>query len=316
MKAVSYLERIAIVLIVPLLCFASQDSGKECQESPKIIQWLPDSKSIEGWQLDDKPDIYTPDSLYEAVNGAAPLYHSYGFKKLVRGHYKNEQDSTAGITVDIYDQGDVSGGFGVYSSSRHPDEHFLSIGTEAYISGSILSAWKGPYYIFLSGYDEDKSTVKAMKTIARRIVSKIPGDDVYPQPLKLLPQKGKVDHSELYRKTDFLGFDFLSNSISALYCVDSATATFFVSSCKDRKQSKEVFFKLTKALSERSQIVKEKENLEKTVFSARNRSLGKVLTSTKGKYLFGVYSKEEDISWKQLKRLFKRCNHHLTKSNK
>ncbi|RJP31600.1 MAG: hypothetical protein C4527_07320 [Candidatus Omnitrophota bacterium] len=280
----------------------------------RVIDLVPQSGFLEHWKIEEGPEIYTPETLYEIINGAATLYLSYGFREQAYARYVNETDAGMGITAYIYDQGSVEGGYGVYSSSRHANENFQAFGTQGYRSGSIVSAWKGRFYISLSGDRDDETTAQALETLARSIMSDIPGNDAYPKILKLLPEQGKVKNSELYTEKDYLGFDFLTKAVSASYRVESITAVLFVSRCPNREKANAVFQQLETALAKRSESV-DMPYSNMQVFGFDNRSLGKIMIACREHYVFGAFAKWDDPSWTPWNHLFSLmtgCSHHLT----
>ena len=88
------------------------------------------SPKVNGFALKSKPAYYSPDNLYEYINGAADLYLNFHFKKLSVFEYRNKKKGS--ITVDIYEHKDINNGFGIYCSEKPSDGPFLKIGTEGY----------------------------------------------------------------------------------------------------------------------------------------------------------------------------------------
>ncbi len=274
--------------------------------SVSVQDLVPPSGFLDGWTIEEGPEIYTPDNLYEIIDGAAPLYLSYGFRKQAYVRYVHEGDSPFGITAYIYDQGSVEGGFGVYSSSRHRNENFQAFGTQGYRSGTILSAWKGRFYIYLTGDRENEETVKAMESLARRITEQIPGRDSYPQAFQLLPEEGRVKNSEVHTEKSYLGYDSLQKSISALYQVKDSTATLFVAQYSDEEEMEKQYSLFQEAIATRNETV-DLPYSNILPFAVKSRSLGKVLTTSYQHHIYGAYSKD-NIEWNDLYQLLTRCS--------
>jgi len=70
------------------------------------------------------PKTYTPDTLYEYIDGAADVFLSFDFQKLASLTYENHSKST--ITVDIYRHNSERNGFGIYSQEKPQQGNFLS----------------------------------------------------------------------------------------------------------------------------------------------------------------------------------------------
>src|SRR5574340_658280 len=77
---------------------------------------LPGTAAVPGWPARVESRTYTPQTLYECIDGAADLFLAYGFQTLTHGEYG--ADDAHLITVDVYDMGAPLHAFGVFSSER------------------------------------------------------------------------------------------------------------------------------------------------------------------------------------------------------
>ena len=100
--------------------------GQEIPKYPKIGEWQPQKKV----------QVYTPDNLYDYINGASELYLSYQFQQLDVIYYKNRKKQE--IVVEVYQHRSPLFAFGIYSQERSPESNYLPYGTESYIDGSNL----------------------------------------------------------------------------------------------------------------------------------------------------------------------------------
>src|SRR3972149_9613743 len=55
---------------------------------------------VKGWKQAGKPQAFSPETLYEYIDGAADLYLKYEFQELKVAEYRN--DRKASVTVEIY----------------------------------------------------------------------------------------------------------------------------------------------------------------------------------------------------------------------
>ena len=84
-----------------------------CRRSGKPL--LPVSGFTPGWALEGPVKTYTPDDLFEYINGEAELYLQYGFKDLVSGFYLKDKDEKQGVSADIYRMASPLEAFGLYT---------------------------------------------------------------------------------------------------------------------------------------------------------------------------------------------------------
>jgi hypothetical protein len=90
------------------------------------------------------PKIWTPDNMYEHVNGEAELLKRYGAASLVYASYENDRGSY--LSVDILDMGAPVNAFGLYSLYAGCD------GEEYRASGATVLSGDFTSYAFLGRY--------------------------------------------------------------------------------------------------------------------------------------------------------------------
>lgn len=277
---------------VPL--FAADNNPNPGEFSVRNL--IPSSGVIPGWRRVEGPAFYNPDTLFEIVDGAAPFYLNLGFRELAHARYQDSQDETRNITLDIYDQGTVEGGFGVYSSSRHSDESFQKWGTQGYRSGPLAILWKGRFYISLMGDDERPETLQGLEAFAAWINGRLPGEDVYPELIDRLPPKNRIPNTELYVSEKYLGYRFLSNIASAQYCVLSSTATLFVAHYSTPEQVKSILDQVRKEIGKEEPLPDvSSPPPTAAAYACADKYLGHMIFLSIGQYLYGVFDPEVQI---------------------
>ena len=153
-------------------------------------------EDISGWKKNPTEGYYSPDNLFEYINGNAELFISYDFRNLITLTY-NKDESTE-ITVDIFDMGNPANAYGVFSHSRENEDRFISdeIGSE--YGGGLLTFWKGRFYISILVYPETEERKEIVKNIAERISKLIRGKNTKPAILSLLPSEDLAPYSIRY----------------------------------------------------------------------------------------------------------------------
>jgi hypothetical protein len=141
---------------------------------------------VRGWVLTSEPEIYTPENLYEYIDGASELYISYGFGKLfTRRYLKSGQPD---ITVDLFDMGDAGSAFGIFAHSQ--ENPGKEIGQDSEYLDGLLRFWQGRYYVSLLCSPETPESRLALMELGRRLSEKIPSAASRPRALSLLPPTG------------------------------------------------------------------------------------------------------------------------------
>ena len=82
MKNITFIK--ALILAITFLFFPYTTTVMADSVVEKL---LPHNPGITGWQLAGNSYHYLPENLYNYINGAADLFLSYGFVKLVGAEY-------------------------------------------------------------------------------------------------------------------------------------------------------------------------------------------------------------------------------------
>jgi hypothetical protein len=168
-------------------------------------------------QVGAKPageSVFYGENLWEYIDGAAEAFHAYDFVALIHQDYLVDD---AEVTVDIYDMGDPVLAFGMYSSERSPEYHFLDVGAEGYGDEFGLNFFQDRYYVKLSIFSESNSTMSMLETVARRISGKIEIGKSLPAIFSRFPNENRIPRSEQYIFQAPLGHSFLSPVFSVQY---------------------------------------------------------------------------------------------------
>lgn len=156
-----------------------------------LLDQLPET--VDGWQA-SQDTVYTPDNLYDYINGGAELYLSYGFKDVLsRTYVRPEQPD---ILVDIFDMGRAANSFGVFAHTREVVDTTFGQGSQ-YTSGSLVF-WKGRYFVSIFTFPETKASKAALMTLGNQIEQAIAEKGELPAILNLLPPSNRVEASVRY----------------------------------------------------------------------------------------------------------------------
>lgn len=156
-----------------------------------ILQMLPDNPS--GWQNSLNDRVYTPETLYDYIDGGAELYLSFNMKEVASRIIAMEE---AEIRIEIFDMTSSSDAFGVFSHTRTKDEKQYGQGSQ-YFTGALIF-WKANYYIAITANDENDEIIRAMQSLAKQIEQKIGLTGDLPGIIKLLPPENLLEDGFIY----------------------------------------------------------------------------------------------------------------------
>lgn len=197
----------------------------------KLADLTPD-----GWVLYDRVLRFTPENLYEQINGRAEFYLAFDMAEMTFASFEKDADDLQFIDVSIYDMNTPTHAFGVFSGERSKEAPPVELGREAYRSGANYYIWKGQYYIQIVASDTNEELQQLGMGIARKAAALVTdsGDSVWG--LTALPEKDRLPQSEQYFLVDALGLDFMRNTYTARYDKAGTVVEAFLSQ-RDSQES-------------------------------------------------------------------------------
>ncbi|MBM3335552.1 hypothetical protein FJY63_12905 [Candidatus Sumerlaeota bacterium] len=202
-----------------------------------------------GYAASGRPALYRRDNLYEAIDGQATEYISYGCVGLAMLEWTKDKDSAEKIQVEIYDMGAALGAFGVYSRAHTAEQKFANIGEEAAVAEDAVEFARNRFYVRMMGPIGSSET---LLTVARSTVARIaPG----PKPEELtasLPRKGRMASSERWIPEAAFGMEFLRGVFAARYGLGSEAVELYLAAFSDAAEAQSAFKKFRQAVQARS----------------------------------------------------------------
>jgi hypothetical protein len=150
--------------------------------------------TIDGWAKAASPDLYTPKTLSNYIDGGAELFLSYGFQGALSLKYLDAAENEIGI--DVFDMGSGPDAFGVFAHSRETIDDRVGQGCE-YAAG-LLTFWKGRYYVSILAYPETPEKRDLVFKLGRTIAGAIKDDGALPPVISLLPAENLLPETVHY----------------------------------------------------------------------------------------------------------------------
>ena len=273
-----------LILWVGILCGAGVAEGKD------VV--FPE---MDGWKQAGQPQTFSPDTLYEYIDGGADLYLKYEFQELRVAEYQN--DKKASVTVEVYRHRDSNHAFGIYSQERLSNASFMDIGAQGYSEAGVLNFIKGAYYVKLSSDNAGADDQEILLAFARRLSQEVEGQASLPGVLSSFPPEGKRKNSEKFIAKDFLGYSFLHSGFTADYELSGKKYQIFVIEGENQADCRAML----------GEYLKQVETLEKNVVEGshrlKDRYHGELDLFWKGKYIWGTVNLgDPDLRSKYLKQ--------------
>lgn len=266
-----YLIKIIIAcLIVSLNTFA--------QTSQELKSYLP---AVPGWNISEKVEVFSPENLFDRINGAAPLFIENNFREMTSMEYTKGDDY---ITIQAYRHATPEDAFGMYASERSPDLIFYPFAGEAQGDDNGIFFFAGNIYVKMwSSSSENVGNV--LRTIAESLASRITPEAGYPSIVKLFPEEGKMAHSETYVTSNYIGHEFLKSVYTAKYNKDGNDFQAFIIDAKTKDGAKEI-------LNKYFTFTKQPLHFQEGELTITDRYNGDIPVIWKGQYILGIFSED------------------------
>lgn len=195
-----------------------------------------------GWTVDGRVETYSPETLYEKINGAAEQYLSFGFQKL---HYVTITNGDAFITTELYDQGAFANTLGIFAAQRDSSRHVENQDSLFFYATPVGAvAGLGRYYLKIAADSEDEAAVAKAKSLVPAL-SKLPsGSTSTPRPFTILSLRlGVAFDSLAYVPQDAFQYSF-ANDFWFGAVKNGEDARYFVHEAADAGAAQSLFAKL------------------------------------------------------------------------
>jgi hypothetical protein len=270
---------------------------------PAALKSLAPKVPPKGWVLRDAPEVYTKETLFEHINGQADLFIQYGFQGSVFAIYQNGSSPRDKIDVDIYDMGNVTQAFGVFSRFRNEDRP-AGVGLDSCVSDNFAIFYKDRYFVALQAAEPNAA---ALRELAKMIESGIYRSTPRPKEISYFPRAGLNLRSIEYFPDGLLGRQFLKRGFKATYY--SSPVGVAKSNCSDANREFCLFIALFESPQDaeaalemyRRYLSKEGKAAEVVSGEPASRRItgvdsyqGKTIVALKGSSLVGVLGCEDE----------------------
>ena len=193
-----------------------------------------------GWNMRKAVKRFTSENLWDHINGRAEFFLSYDMVRMTFAGYTDSANPKAFINVSIYDMGNPSNAFGVFSAERQEDIDPVDLGREGYRFGANLFIWKGRYYVRMITSNDNPGLQKINQELAEKLVDSLDDSGESLWGLETLPKVDLVPGSERYFRRDAMGLDFMENTYMAQYRKKDVLVSVFLLQKDEHSEAGEI----------------------------------------------------------------------------
>ena len=199
-----------------------------------------------GWQIFDAVKQFTPETLYEQINGRASFFLAYDMTRMTYASFIYGDETVKFINLSIYDMGTPTNAFGVFSAERSPGESPLNLGRAGYRSEANYFIWQGRFYIRIISSEVTDEFKRIGLELARKATGFLPDSGEPVWGLAALPLTDRMPQSVQYFKADAMGLDFMRNTYTADYRKDNTLVKAFLSQQDSAESARDTVVRYTR----------------------------------------------------------------------
>jgi hypothetical protein len=184
------------------------------------------------------PESFTPDNLYDKIDGKADLYLAAGVVQMNCRRFALKDAPDQWLEWSVYDMGTMPHAFSVFTVQKRADGEPLSLAQYAYKTKNSLYFVCGSNYVEAVASAESQPLMAAMEEMAGRFIAATPSEGAPMWQLALFPAENLVPGSQVLQTADVFGYDQFTNVFTAEYRVGATNVLAFVMACADGDRAK------------------------------------------------------------------------------
>ena len=224
---------VALVVILVSMGLSGQPAA-----SRSLVQMV-DEFAPEGWQKFGPAKQFGKENLWEQINGRASFFLAYDMVRMTFVSFVNSTNESQFIDLSIYDMGNPTNAFGVFSSERSQEAPPVELGRAGYRSDASYFIWKGRYYIRIISSETTDMFKQTGMALARRVTATLADSGEPVWGLTALPSADRIPRSVRYIKINAMGMDFMRDTYTADYRKGDKIVTVFLSKYDTAKSARE-----------------------------------------------------------------------------
>jgi hypothetical protein len=283
---------LSLLLITPV--------SKAAAENSAMLAILPAGDCAEGWIMEEKPALFTVDTLFDHINGEAELYFPYGFDALATARYVKKTASGSPFVADVYRMGSLLNAFGIYSNYRKSEAPPCDVGVDCFRSSSQLLFYQDRYFVRLQATDTPTPGQEVFLACGRAISAKLPPGKNRPAELDILNVQGVAPKTERYIAQSVLGYPFFRRGLTADALVGGERSQVFVVIEDSAAAARKAFDEYLASLKDSGKIIASTVSGDRPSIAANDPLYRGVYIEQSGRYLIGAIRLKDPSAAKPL----------------
>ncbi len=164
---------------------------EQAEQNPAVAPmdtYFPTLGTILNWQPDGDILYFTPETLFEFMNGQAEGFFVYGFQQLSTQTYRSLRGQV--LRLEIYEMGSDADAYGIFASARSSREASFGNGGSM-APGQRITFWQERFYVQVISGAGEALTDEDLQAFAGFAQQELPKGGKLPAILGKLPLEGQ-----------------------------------------------------------------------------------------------------------------------------
>jgi hypothetical protein len=209
--------------------YGGEESGGAASSAPRpAVKGEPLEISLAGLKPMSATEFYSPENLFEKIDGRAPAYLGFNFRQLRCCSF--EVTGSGGSFVDVFEyyMDSPANAFGIFSLERDPKGKPLDYAPDGYSGEMGFFFRQGACYVQIIASDQKPKTIELAQALARDRAKNLPADNTGLDARRRLPNSGLIPETVSFVQENAQGQEFLKDVFQANYQFEGVKLPFFV----------------------------------------------------------------------------------------
>ena len=151
-------------------------------------------KQIMAWSKAEEDRIYSPQSIFDYIDGGAEVYKAYNMRSCLSRRYTAIHEPA--IVLDLFDMGTSKDAYGVFTHDLEGD--VIDLGQDGRLRPGWANFWKDRFFVSIYSEEDTVAAQKAVKALGKKVDSLIQRRGERPKIIEQLPTEGLQTDSIRY----------------------------------------------------------------------------------------------------------------------
>jgi hypothetical protein len=143
-------------------------------------------ETVTAWSRAGDDRIYTPQTIFDYINGGAEVYNAYNMRRCLSRRYATARGPA--IVLDVFDMGTSEDAYGVFT--HDPAGAVVKLGQDGRLRPGWANFWKDRFFVSIYAEEESAAAQNMVKTLAEKVDMLIAARGARPKIIRRLPPQG------------------------------------------------------------------------------------------------------------------------------